>query len=232
MRSRLSRLGVVVVGILALLGVATPPAHAATAAAVSFTGTAVLSTPIGYPCVSGGLPTLSTLLPLPSISPGSSKCSPFTWGPPSRVPLPLPTYPWLQLPNAATFTFSTSTCLMVVAHITKPAPTGTTVHTPSCTLSATGIVLGFCGLSQGHGTATITDPLGFTYSVGFHWTGIGGNLVIDGQVTKFSNPTQRGTFLGLAHAIGPEPITVPGQSCLNKTARTFTVAGGGVIVTT
>jgi hypothetical protein len=54
MRSPLARLGGVAVGLLALLGGLTPPAHATTILAAAFVGTATLTGPLGYPCVGPG----------------------------------------------------------------------------------------------------------------------------------------------------------------------------------
>jgi hypothetical protein len=98
-------------------------------------------------------------------------------------------------PKSATFTFHFST--------------GATVAVPGGTvsggISATGSVHGWCGLSVGSGTVSGGGP--------FSWIGIGGTLIVTGQVNG---------------AVNAAPNALLGDSCATVGANDFIVNGGGI----
>lgn len=72
-------------------------------------------------------------------------------------------------------------------------------------LSATGTVHGWCGLSTGTGVTSTGGT--------FMWVGLGGTLVVTGQI------------VGLVNAV---PDTLAGSSCANHSASRFLVNGLGL----
>lgn len=110
------------------------------------------------------------------------------------------------------FSFASSTC--DGASEGKKGPQADT----SCSITATGTVTGFCGLSNGTANGTITFA-GQSISFSVSWTSPpsgGGTLILMGSADKGG---QTGTVKG-------EVTAVPtGGSCLAGGATGFTIAG-------
>ncbi len=121
-------------------------------------------------------------------------------------------------PNKAAVTFS-GTGAGTVVKVTKPKCPLVCVEAGTFAITASGSISGACGLSSGVLAGSITPivsvgtkpakPRGFNVS----YQGIGGLLVVTGNTSK-------GEIL--AGAVVALPTT---GTCLNKTPKSFTVAG-------
>lgn len=151
----------------------------------------------------------------------------------STTTLPLPNNP---IPNTSTrvhggrtksFGFSSAVCLGAGVNTLKPGKPLLGEVDASCSIVANGTVNGWCGLSQAQGVATVTFG-GQTYTVVFHFTGIGGTLIVDGHVRKNNIPNHTSLVVGVVEAV-PLPGTTGGptitNSCSSGTAVTFQIAG-------
>ena len=224
MRSRLARLGLLGVGVLALLGSTTPPAQAHTDAVATFQAVATLDGGLDYPCILGPDPD-GTLTGLP--------CPPT---PITGFDLPLQGQPvntnthveWTG--NRRGVSILSTVCTSEgVQGLNKPSP-GPFVHT--CTI-ATGqnpngkqnYVRGHCGLSGGQVYVTLTDSLGQTYDADIHFTSTATVINFTGHWRKRGVPSQHGKIVGTNTALAAgEPLTTT-NSCTNKTARIFNLTG-------
>jgi hypothetical protein len=225
MRSRIVRLGVLVVGLLGLLGVATPPAQARTIGTIVFDGTATLDGGLGYPCADA---TVDTSLPKCPQGVGNAG-TPLVLTTKS-LPLPTPAgavelgqLPYIHGSLTRGFGFAADLCVDVMVNINKlgKAP----AHAGPCAIGATGTVQGWCGLSTGLAAGTFTDALGQNWSFRIHFHGYGGQLIIRGHITKQTNTVgQTGLLVGVVNAAPPIATVTPG-SCTNQTARDFQVTG-------
>jgi hypothetical protein len=190
---------------LGLVMASAPAAQAASVLTVEFTGDATLGCGLGYPGITGGTPGVTTstqTAPYPHvlthITGGATSC------------------PFAVTPQ-------TSTCAAEEVSPKKTPP----VNAGLCTISANGTVEGYCGLSAGHGTATIITPWN-TFDVDFYFTGVGGTLELTGLITKRSTG-QTGKFTATVEAVPPTPVTTPaGGSCLSGSASVFRLTGGGI----
>jgi hypothetical protein len=248
MRSRLARLGGVAVGLLALLGGLTPPAHATTVLDAVFVGTVILASPLGYPCTPVGDISLcpqaktnaddniTTVTP-PNILPGDVNTtllhlvtwagltqSPLTL--PGATPVPNPTH-WPDFHHNKTtiVAVNQTACQDVAVNVTKltKAPT----HAGACTFGLTAnplgnTVAGNCGLSSGQVRVTFTDFLGQQFTIDVHFVAIAGELIVEGHSTKVTGG-QTGLVVGVVNATPPLPGGT--ESCANKTATTFQLEG-------
>jgi hypothetical protein len=105
----------------------------------------------------------------------------------------------IQQPRKTSFGFSLTVGQCVNTN-------GTTLKTGA---AASGTVAGWCGFSTGYGVLTLQDASGR-----FGWIGIGGTLIITGEVA------------GIVNAV---PDTLAGHSCNNNTgASQFLIAGGAI----
>jgi hypothetical protein len=252
MRSTIVRLGGVAVGLLALVGGLTPPAHATTVLAAAFVGTATLAAPFGYPCVgTGATLTIDTrLCPTegkmnnPNILAPSDPTDVLQLVRLATHAAGLLTASQLTLPGAlgavpqhhidlhhnrttVTVTSVANQCVDVAANVSKPgkAPThaGLCSFGPDPTPPLSSTAAGNCGLSSGQVAVRFRDALGQDFDLDLHFLGLGGVIVFEGHSVKVTGG-QRGLVVGVTLAIPPIP-TVTAGSCTNKTARTFTLVG-------
>ena len=214
---RLTRLAAVAVGVLAMVGAVTTPAHANTTAEITFTGTATVTGGIGYP----------NTLPIPPETPTTQCLDPLPDG------NPVPNCHTHYTHHQRSVSFFSDNCVdagVNVGKLTKvPAFAG-----PCSIVAPTGYVTGHCGLSGGQvtGTYVSSEPQVFEFNV--HFSGVGGELVITGHVTKPSTG-QSGKITAVVTAvpvIETPVLTTPNQSCTNKTQEDFNIVGEATGVTT
>ncbi len=202
MRSRLARVGLILAAVLGIAATNIPSANATTVAAVVFVGNATVTPGLGYPCT-----------PAPSNCPPTVTVNP---GPPPSVTIG---------GTSGGFTFNSLVCVGVKVDIAKPKGTGP--HGPLCSITASGSITGYCGLSQGSGSGVIgfapVAPKTVTFN--FHFTSVGGTLVITGTTT---GAKAGGTIVSVVQAI---PNITTGQSCAGgKTGqRDFIIVGAAVV---
>ncbi|MBW3668890.1 MAG: hypothetical protein KY443_06720 [Actinobacteria bacterium] len=183
---------------MAAFTVGTPPASATSVGAFVFAGGATLAcTGAG-----GGLsypPAYMTFAFDVTVLPAARQCS---------------------------WTFSSSFCMGASATALKPVGTVPSAFAPVCSISASGNLTGWCGLSNGAGGASIaiTDPITGASATAFlkklAWVDVGGTLVIHSGV-EGPGPGQKGVMVGLAEAY-PDPFS---GSCVTASATGFIVAG-------
>jgi hypothetical protein len=137
---KLARIGVLVLSLLGMAGTLAPtPAEATTVGAVVFNGNAfVHGHGIAFPFIDSDGPTG-----------------------PNGVPLDLNKTP-LNLSNSASLFFTSTTCVAAAVNVAKePKPP---VEAGLCTITATGNVHGYCGLSEGQVSGVIAVAGSGTYS--------------------------------------------------------------------
>jgi hypothetical protein len=243
MRSKIARVGVVAFGLLALIAGLTPPAQAAGTVTIAFVGSATIGSGLSYPCIGSGTTVDTNLCPTTKVNPptGVLPGNPLTtlshlgFLMASQLTLPAP---WNAVPqhhidlhhNRRTITgLSFGACVAAEVDSAKGVATDTLcsvslpVPFPPATLPNT--VAGNCGLSTGQVTADVL-VLSLTYRVDVHFTALGGLLILEGHARKIGS-SKTGLVVGAVAAIPPTPVT-GGGTCLNKTARTFTIAGSVV----
>jgi hypothetical protein len=205
---RSARFGGLLAGVTAMLSVAVPPASAHSSATVDFEGTATLTGGLGVPLVHG--------TPVVTLNPGAGKkTSPFT----------------VSGGNTRSATFASSVCVGTGEN--APDKQKPPIQGPDCTIQATFVVSGFCGLSSGSGTGTFT--LGYQLRwFNFTWTDPGDQVwVILGNWWK-TGPTKpppgqiEGDLVALVLA-RPDPTPSTG-SCITKTLTNFIIAGTATLV--
>lgn len=225
MRSRFARLGTVAICLVALLGMTAPPAHATSAVVLVFTGVAQTDGPMGFPCTPptsklcpqgfpnplgpGGLPLVGTTNPLPlTIALGQTINS--------------GGLPYLHGGQTRNFAFSSDICVTTGVNVLKGGKP--TAHANAgCAIGAIGTISGWCRVSTGKLTGTMTDGLGQTYSLDLHWFEAG-HMAIFGHWTKSNGQT--GLIRGIADVTAlPDFITLPTNFCHALTARTFLISG-------
>jgi hypothetical protein len=196
MKFRLARLSVLLLPILGMLAATAAPADALiTIGGAVIQGRATVAAGLSYPCVSNGGPDL-TKCP-PPVGAGNG-------------------------PLGVSFTGSGVAQVDSVNKKGCTAPVDACVEVGTITVNATGSVNGWCGLSTGTLTGTITAaPLPVankaknrTFTVTF--TGVGGALILTGTTGKGEN---------IDGAVAAVPDAVGGSSCTNKAAKAFIVAG-------
>lgn len=208
MKSRISRLGVVLLPVLALFASLAPPAHATQVGVIVIQGKANVGAGLSYPCFGPGTPTAPIDL---------AKCPP-----------PIGTGNNPPPPNGTgvgvTFTGTGAGAVVKVQKLPKCASVCVEAGTFGIT-NATGRVYGQCGLSSGTLTGTVASTLSLgtksnnrTFTVGFQ--GIGGVLVLSGTTSQ--NETLDGVVAAL-------PDATTGGSCTNKDAKAFIIAGPIVV---
>jgi hypothetical protein len=205
MKSRLARLGVLVVSVVALVAGLAPSAEARVVGAVVVTGNAVLGAGISYPCLDNPGP----------VTPNLAKC-----------PAPI----GAAGANSAPITSFNGQGVGALVKVTKTkCPGGAAACLEAGVFgitdngAATNRVTGSCGLSGGQLGGTITPQLSLgtkanTRNFLVTFTGVGGLLVLQGTSTNTSDGSTE-TLLG---AVVAAPTT---GSCTNKAGKTFTVAG-------
>jgi hypothetical protein len=200
MKSRLARLGVLLLPVMAVMATLAPPSNAAATGALVIVGTANVGAGIAYPCVdpAAGVPPINV-----------NKC---------LGPLGSP-------PNSASVTFNGTGAGAVLNDF--EAKCATTPTNPVCfevgtvTISAAGTVFGACGFSTGNLNGNITPAISplkakpRTFAV--NYVGVAGFLVLQGTTSKGET---------IAGAVAAVPT---GGSCTNKDPKTFTVAGAVAI---
>jgi hypothetical protein len=126
--------------------------------------------------------------------------------------------------NSASVTFTSTTCVADLTNVNKPGKAAK--EAGPCTMVATGSVHGYCGMSDGHLSGTLSIPvLGSgiqNYSFHLSWFSAGPELFISGHWHKHGT-THSGTLKGSVSAT-PDPTA---GSCTNKLQKDFLI--GGVI---
>lgn len=187
----------------------TPPASADTVLTVAFTATVQLGSGYDTPCV-----TTSKLCPV--FFPGLVGVQFGPKGEPDPEVHPGG--------NRTTYAVMSNACAAAGATVgegsTAPAEAGT------CTLTTSGWVNGFCGLSEAQTTGTLVTPTtgmgtARSFAVLLEVTDVGGVAYLTGLVAQ-------GGRLGHLHGVGiitavPEPGVPVGNNCLAKTATRFTL---------
>jgi hypothetical protein len=209
MRDRWSaRFGGVLVGVLAMSAVAVPPASAHSEATIDFEGTATLTGGLGLPFVHG--------TPVITPNPGAGKKTPpFTVGG----------------GNTRTGTFASAIC--VGTGTNAPDKQKPTTQGPGCNIGVSFIVTGFCGLSHGSGTGSLTLG-GQRRWFNFTWTDPGNRMLVILGNWWTTGPTKpppgqiEGDLVALATAT-PDPTPDTG-SCTTKTQTNFIVAGTATLI--
>ena len=218
MRSRLTRLGPLAVGVVALLGTTTPPAVGHTDAAVTFFGILALDAGIDYACLDFTLP-----------------CPPT---PTFVLDLPLQGYPvntnthveWTG--NRRNISIDSSGCTVEgVQGLNKQPPKQPGPYIHACNFGTgqnpngkPNYVRGHCELSGGQVYMTLNDALGQTFDADIHFTSLHWTY-LTGHWRKRGNPEQHGKIVGEFNA---NPAGLSGtttNSCTNKTARIFDFRG-------
>jgi hypothetical protein len=206
MRSRLARLVVLVSSLGGLLGLTAPPAQANYITSTAFVATATLSSGLDYP--------LLTLVP-------------GVTGNPLLFCLPLNGVVTANIPNChigwhhnqQAVSLASTACV----HLTAAAP-GKSLATgvsAACGFSGSGTVSGWCGLAGGQITKNFFNGHSFeTFDI--HFDVIDGWFIGEGHWFKPIDG-QHGLILVFGKIIPPLPGS--NESCLNKTARTFTLIG-------
>jgi hypothetical protein len=202
---------------MGLVASSAPPAHAFVESDLVLDGTATVGNGLAYPCITGkgavppGVPAVDV-----------AKCT-------------------SKLANVVPFTFN-GTARGVTVKVDKSkcksAPLNTCVQVSEYTLNSSGTVSGWCGLSIGQGSGTITKSANIVstkpdannppITFNFTWTGIGGVLLITGTAT-------RGTLTGGVVTGSPLALVLPGNvvgagTCLNKAPKSFRVVGPVTVV--
>ena len=128
-------------------------------------------------------------------------------------------YPVLGAEETRNFTFASDTCVDADVTDDPDASVGT-----NCSISASGTVTGYCGLSTGQGSGTYVSSNRGTYTYSFEWTSVGGELIITGSISDADGNS--GPLAGIVTAIPPLPAPVgSGQSCTTGNAQDFTIVG-------
>lgn len=192
------RLLLLTVVLLGMVFIPPQPARAETVGAMRFIGTWNVAAGIAYPCVgSPGWPAIDL-----------TKC------------------PSVGSPNTVSAALS-GTGLGTIANSPTKAQKATTVEGPIWTFTAAGIVTGWCWLSSGSATGSLTTSLDLgnkqpppqwpkvrTFSVS--WTEIAQKLFLNGITNKGE------TLIGYFEFVAD---TASGSTCTNKTAKRFIMAG-------
>jgi hypothetical protein len=211
---RSARTGAILLAVLGTAATFVPPASAEGVKDLAFQGTANVTTGLGAPVVTG----------TPSLT---AKPQPDKKNPPFNVTG--------GNTRSGTFTSAAGGCAGVSAmpKPEKPTPAGQGPFT--CSIGATFTVDGFCGLSDGRGTGTltVTSTLGFTQLIGFKFTWFdpgNGTLAVLGNWWFGGGPEPAPPFIDgdLVAAVRATPATSgvpPTQSCLGKSQRDFLVQG-------
>lgn len=232
MRSRFAHLGIVAVCLAALLGLTTPPAHATSAVVLEFNGAAQLDGPLGYPCSPSNSKLCPQGFPNP-IGPGGTFLALTTNSLPLTVLDTFPTtvelgmLPYIHGGQTRAFAFGSFVCVLAGVNAVKAGKP--IVHANAgCSISATGVIAGWCWLSTGKLSGTVTDGLGQTYFIDLHWYEAV-LMTISGHWAKANGQT--GLLRGIlnASAIPDNSTTPPGNSCSALTATQFLVSGTVVL---
>jgi hypothetical protein len=213
-RARLARSALVFVGLVPFLGITALPANAFYVFSTAFVATATVAGGLDYPCVSTISNPITFTLPCPPNLP-------------SVVVLPLqgdvfPTQmhaDWQH--NRRAVAYSSSVCQH--AGLGAPNKSLSPASVTGCSFSGGGTLSGWCGLSGLQVTYTYWNGHA-TVLVDIHVNMAGGVAHIEGHWWKFAEG-QHGLVLGVALVVPPTPVLAPAESCVNKTAETFTFVG-------
>lgn len=206
---RFIRLAALAVGVLAMVGAVTPPAHATTIIETTFIAQVTVTGGIGYPVITLPTPTVPTVQCLDPLPDGN--------------PVPNCHTHYNDHIRPATID-SRFVCTDESTHINKPGKA--LEHTGACSFQGSGYVTGHCGLGGGQFQGFYRDSLGQTYFFQIHFTDNFGQWAITGHVTKQSTG-RTGKITGEANAM---PVPEPGgQSCTTKTQRDFILIGESTI---
>jgi hypothetical protein len=137
--------------------------------------------------------------------------------------------------NSASVVFTSKTCAAAAFNITKAGKLP--VEAGTCTIAAVGSVHGYCGLSDGHlsGTVSVSVVGSGTQEYSFHlsWISVASKLILSGYWHKHGT-IHSGVLKGIVSA-KPDTFNIKGQgasSCLNKHQKVFLVTGGIVLGST
>lgn len=217
MKVKLARLGVLMASVLGLLGVTLAPAQAIQVGTVAFIGDAIITGGgrLGYPCtididdidIPGDVPGCL----LTAVNGTSVTFKPGKLGM-SEVNLTQ------SNGNTGNFGFGSTTCVGLKLTVDKPGKS-TGAAGPLCSIGATGVVTGYCGLSSGTGVGFFT--LGIkTLSFTFKFWDVGGTLIVSGTYAGAGAGDIKGVF-----EVIPDLPILSTTSCTNKWAIHFTIVG-------
>lgn len=214
MRSRLARPGILAAGVIGLLLSGTPTASANEVGTFVFQGNAILSGPMGYPCMPNDI--------------GTPKCPP---NPTTATKSGLKATTKANVnPGGQTRAFGFGGAVCTGAYITGNKAGKTPGALVPCVFYGTGRVDGYCGFSLIKGWTTMR--LGTNaYDVEFWGHDIGHKLVLKLKGTKVTGGGQlQGEVTAHVNAVseftlGPPPSTT--NTCFAKSARYFTIVGEG-----
>lgn len=202
-----------------LIGLA-PPASAEGSVTITFAGDATLTGGLGYPCTNTTPPTVPDTTP----TKGQKTCPPEVGpgNPTNKKAKPVEV-------NGDTRTGGFSSTVCAAAEATTDKNKATPVNTGTCTIRSAFVVTGYCGLSQGQGTATVSIAGVLktkSYSVHYFWISSGSVLTLRGQAWKGTGPKPATPDWYVTATVNatPNPL-VAGTSCTNKTGTSFIVDG-------
>jgi hypothetical protein len=228
MKFRLARLGVLLLPVMGLVASTASPAGASSAGVVVVQGTATVGAGLGYFCVGATATPDLTKCPVVGTAPGA----------PVEVWVPTPGSPTLVsatpvgLPaggnNNLGVTFAGLGAGVLVKAAKPKCALPACVEAGTFTIAGGGSVSGWCGLSDGSLTVTVTPNIAVgtkanVRTVDTIFVGVGGLLVITGRVRA----PQTAWVVGAVAAV---PNVTDGSSCSNKNAKTFIIAGAIAIV--
>lgn len=137
--------------------------------------------------------------------------------PPNLTKVPDPLNPSFG-DNSASYSFTTDTCVGITVTANKAKPP---VSEPNCTITALGLVHGFCGFSHGtgHGALSVGSQ---HFSFSFSFTGFVPGLVVTGTIHKHTNNSS-GPLAAVVNATPPPPGDP--TSCVTKGPHSFRIIG-------
>jgi hypothetical protein len=236
MRTHLARLGVAV-GLIAAVGMPTPPAHAETTFTTVVMASLTLDGGFGYPILTLP-PTPNFLLPPTwnALQTGAhllggrhnpNTCLPLNDG----IPEDGFTNCHWTFDHKRKINLQQIICFNATKNVNKldKAP----LHLGACSFALIDVTKpeantasGHCGVSSGQVTVLFTDALEQDFIIDLHFKAISGVVTLWGHYIKLSATIgQHGKVTGSVVVLPPDPVTTPNQSCTNKTARDFLVAG-------
>lgn len=218
LRTIMRPLGAFTVALALALAWAPMPASATGVTIDVFVGTATLTGGVNAPC----LPLLRDPTQLPPWTKGTKTCPPGVNICTGGIPNCLSKNGGKLVDvngNTRTGTMTWTTCVSQSTTVNKPGQ-----GPGNCGATANFVYTGYCGLSQiqGVGTETSSNLLGGFVTRSFTFTGseTGGAYVVRGNWTDSGG--NRGDFISTLSWV---PTVAVENSCLDKTARFFTVVG-------
>lgn len=217
-----ARAAAVLAGVVGLVATSTSPASAEGLKTIAFTGDATVTGGLGYPCTNNTTSTPNLADNTTSKS-GQKTCPPDVSVHPNNATNKKGKVVGVN-GDTRTGTFGSTACVGAGATVGKAGKSA--VGAGLCAITAAFTVTGYCGLSQGTGTARVTlaNEVGNdqTYTANFVWISTGTVLTLRGT----ADPGD--WYLTGTVSAAPNPLQ-PG-SCTNKTGSSFLITGVVTIV--